>query len=145
MEYTIEGNTVTIAGIEDKLVIGNTFTSVWEMPIIYYRQQQQNGTKVVEGVLMLRDLNICYTDTGYFKIIVTPEYSTNIASEFEFTGKIVGMKSSTVGQINVSDGTFLLPVIARNEEVSVQVINDSYLPSCFLSLEWLGEFIVRGQ
>ena len=27
----------------------------------------------------------------------------------------------------------------------IEVKNDSYLPSCFLSLEWLGDFIVRGQ
>ena len=55
------------------------------------------------------------------------------------------MKSATIGEINVSNGTFLLPVIARNEEVSIEITNDSYLPSCFLSLEWLGDFIVRGQ
>lgn len=145
LEYEINGTTVTVTGLEDSLVIGNTFESLWEMPIIYYRQQTQNGTKVVEGTLMLRDINLCYADTGYFKITVTPEYSTNITSEFEYTGKIVGMKSATVGQINVSNGTFLLPVIARNEEVSIEVKNDSYLPSCFLSLEWLGDFIVRGQ
>ena len=145
LEYEINGTTVTVTGLEDSLVIGNIFESLWEMPIIYYRQQTQNGTKVVEGTLMLRDINLCYADTGYFKITVTPEYSTNITSEFEYTGKIVGMKSATVGQINVSNGTFLLPVIARNEEVSIEVKNDSYLPSCFLSLEWLGDFIVRGQ
>lgn len=145
LEYTISEKQVIVNGIHNYLVIGNTFTSSWEMPLIYYRQQTQNGTKVVEGTLMLRDINLCYADTGYFKIKVIPEYSTNITSEFEFTGKIVGMKSSTVGELNVSSGTFLLPVIARNEEVSIQVVNDSYLPSCFLSLEWLGDFIVRGQ
>lgn len=145
LDYTIDGNQVIVEAVRDYLVVGNTFTSTWEMPLIYYRQQTQNGTKVVEGTLMLRDINLCYADTGYFKVTVTPEYSTNITSEFVFTGKIVGMKSATIGEINVSSGTFLLPVIARNEEVSIEITNDSYLPSCFLSLEWLGDFIVRGQ
>lgn len=145
LDYTINGNQVIVEAVRDYLVVGNTFTSTWEMPLIYYRQQTQNGTKVVEGTLMLRDINLCYADTGYFKVTVTPEYSTNITSEFVFTGKIVGMKSATIGEINVSNGTFLLPVIARNEEVSIEITNDSYLPSCFLSLEWLGDFIVRGQ
>ena len=145
LDYTVSGTTVTAVGLEDSLIIGNTFESLWEMPIIYYRQQTQTGTKVVEGTLMLRDINLCYADTGYFRIKVTPEYTTNITSEFEFTGKIEGMKSSTIGQINVSNGTFLLPIIARNEEITIEVKNDSYLPSCFLSLEWLGDFIVRGQ
>lgn len=145
LDYTLDGNQVIVEAVRDYLVVGNTFTSTWEMPLIYYRQQTQNGTKVVEGTLMLRDINLCYADTGYFKVTVTPEYSTNITSEFVFTGKIVGMKSATIGEINVSSGTFLLPVIARNEEVSIEITNDSYLPSCFLSLEWLGDFIVRGQ
>ena len=49
LEYEIEDDTVTVESARDYLVIGNTFTSVWEMPIIYYRQQNSNGTKVVEA------------------------------------------------------------------------------------------------
>ena len=145
LDYTIEGTKVTVIGLKDKLVVGNIFNSLWKMPLVYYRQQSQSGTKVIEGILMLRDINLCYADTGYFKVKVIPEYSTNITSEFEFTGKILGMKSSTMGEINVSSGTFLIPIIARNEEIDIEITNDSYLPSCFLSLEWLGDFIIRGQ
>lgn len=146
LDYTILGTTVTVTGIYSALIVGNTFESIWELPTIYLRQQASNGTvKVKEGLLMLRDINLCYSNTGHFKIRVTPKFSTNITSEFEFTGKICGMKSSKLEQIPVSDGTFLLPVISRNEEVTIEVKNDSYLPSCFLSLEWLGDFIIRGQ
>jgi len=144
-EYELNNRTITINSEHTTLVVGNTFTSIWEMPLIYYRQQTQNGTKVVEGTLMLRDINLCYADSGYFKATVIPKYSTNITSDFEYTGKILGMTASTIGQINVSSGTFLLPVIARNEEITIRISNDSYLPSCFLSLEWLGDFIVRGN
>ena len=146
MDYTIEGNVVTVQGEHTSLIVGNTFKSLWQMPTIFLRQQTSNGgLKVKEGILMLRDINICYTETGYFRIVVTPKYSTNISSTFEFTGKIIGMKSATLGQIEVSDGTFLLPVIAKNDEVTIEVINDGYMPSCFLSLEWLGDFNIRGQ
>lgn len=129
----------------ETLMIGKVFESRWKLPIIYYRQQTQNGTKVVEGTLMLRDINLCYADTGYFKAIVTPKYSTNITSEFEYTGKITGTDSATLGKISVSSGTFLLPIIARNEEVEIEIVNDGYLPSCYLSMEWLGDLTVRGQ
>lgn len=146
MDYTIEGNVVTVQGEHTSLIVGNTFKSLWQMPTIFLRQQTSNGgLKVKEGILMLRDINICYAETGYFRIVVTPKYSTNISSTFEFTGKIIGMKSATLGQIEVSDGTFLLPVIAKNDEVTIEVINDGYMPSCFLSLEWLGDFNIRGQ
>lgn len=143
----INDNKVWIDGdlSNQTIIIGKKFESTWVFPTIYYRQQTQNGTKVIEGTLMLRDINLCFTNTGYFKIKVTPMYSTNITSEFEYTGKIEGMTSATLGKIDVSSGTFLLPVIARNEEIEIKVTNDGYMPSCFLSMEWLGDLIVRGQ
>lgn len=146
LDYTINGKVITIEGNYNSLIVGNTFNSFWEMSLIFVRQQTQNGgIKVREGILMLRDINLCYAETGYFRIKVTPTYDTNITSEFEFTGKVTGMKSATLGQINISDGTFLLPVIAKNDEIKIEVINDGYMPNCFLSLEWLGDFNIRGQ
>jgi hypothetical protein len=146
LDFTVVDNQINVSGEYTKLVIGNAYTSTWTMGKIYLRQQSSNGSsKVKEGILMLRDINIGYTNTGYFKIKVTPKYDTQITSEFEFTGKIIGMKSSTLEQIPVSDGTFLLPVISNNEDVEIEVTNNSYLPSCFLSLEWLGDFIIRGE
>ena len=146
LDYTLNDMTVTIEGEQDRVVVGETFTSIWELPLIFLRQESSSGgLKVREGILMLRDINLVYADTGYFRIVVTPKYSTNITSTFEYTGKILGMASSTIGQMNVSDGTFLLPVIAKNDEVKIEIINDNYMPSCFLSLEWLGDFTVRGQ
>ena len=129
----------------ETIYIGFPFTSTWEFPNIYYRQQTQNGTKVVEGVLMLRDVNLSYADTGYFKIRVTPKYTTQITSEYVYSGKVEGTDSATLGKISVSSGTFLLPVISNNEEVKIEVINDGYLPSCFLSMEWLGDLNIRGN
>ena len=52
---------------------------------------------------------------------------------------------ATLGKITISNGTFLLPIISKNEEIDIVITNDSYLPSCFLSLEWLGDFNIRGQ
>lgn len=94
---------------------------------------------------MLRDINLTYANSGYFKVKVTPKYSTAITSVFEFTGKITGLVSATLEQIPVSDGTFLIPIASKNDEIDIEVINDSYLPSDFLSLEWLGDFVIRGQ
>lgn len=163
LEYTIENNQVIVDAVKDYLVVGNTYTSTWELPVIYYRQQTQNGTKVVEGILMLRDINLTYADSGYFKVTVTPHFTTTIKSDFdfgtfqkitevetessnfEFTGIIAGTINATIGEINVSSGTFLIPVIYKNEEVRITITNDGYMPSCFLALEWIGDFVVRGQ
>ena len=149
LDYTTSSNfpkRFDIDGEYDKVIVGNTFESTWELPKMYYREQLANGTtKVKEGILMLRDINLSYAETGYFKINVIPKYTTQIASEFEYTGMICGTDTATLGQITISDGTFLLPIISKNEEVDIVISNDSYLPSCFLSLEWLGDFNIRGQ
>ena len=112
---------------------------------------------------MLRDINLCYADTGYFRVNVQSRYTTTTtsdfsfgtlklikkvegeSSDFEYTGKVAGTVSATLGQLNVSDGAFLIPIISKNDEIKIEVINDGYMPSCFLSLEWLGDFNIRGQ
>ena len=101
--------------------------------------------KVVEGILMLKDINLSYADSSYFKVNLIPTYSTAISSTLEFTGIIDGTVSATMNKITPYSSTFLIPVISRNNEIDIEIINDSYLPSCFLSLEWLGEFIIRGK
>lgn len=142
----IEDNTVTVSGQHTTLIAGNTYNSLWQLPTIYVRTQTQNGgLKVQEGILMLRDINLSYADTGYFKVTVTPEYTTQITSTFKFTGKIEGHKSSTIGKLPVSSGTFLIPVISKNEDITIKIENDGYMPSCFIALEWLGDFTYRGK
>lgn len=149
LDYTTTSNfpqRFDIDGEYDKVIVGNTFESTWELPKMYYREQLANGTtKVKEGILMLRDINLSYAETGYFKINIIPKYTTQISSQFEFTGMICGTDTATLGKITISNGTFLLPIISKNEEIDIVITNDSYLPSCFLSLEWLGDFNIRGQ
>ena len=149
LDYTTTSNfpqRFDIDGEYDNVIVGNTFESTWELPKMYYREQLTNGTtKVKEGILMLRDINLSYTETGYFKINVIPKYTTQIASQFEFTGMICGTDKATLGKITISNGTFLLPIISKNEDIDIIISNDSYLPSCFLSLEWLGDFNISGK
>ena len=94
---------------------------------------------------MVRDINLTYADTGYFEVKVIPKYTTQIESSFIFTGMICGLDSATLGKIPIESGTFIIPVISRNEEVEIVIENDSYLPNCFLSMEWLGDFTYRGR
>lgn len=141
---SLNNKQLIIDGNYTNIVIGNTYSSNWIPSTIYLRQTTQNGSvKVKEGLLMLRDINLCFAETGYFKVVVTPKYTSQIASEFEYTGKKIGMTSATLGKIPISDDTQLIPIVSKNEDIEIEIINDSYLPSCFLSLEWLGDFTTR--
>ena len=137
---------IYVSGQETSLVMGNIYTSYWVMPKIYIRQQTATGAqKVREGNLMLRDINLSYADSGYFLVDVIQKYTTQISSSFKFTGMIMGMDTAVLGTIPVESGTFLIPVIAKNEEIDIAVTNDSYLPCCFVSMEWIGDFTIRGN
>ena len=145
-EISREGNTITLLDDYDYVYVGNTYESKWKLSSIYKRQTTQSGgMKVVEGILMLKDINLSYADTSYFRVLLQPTYSTAIASTLEFTGIVDGTISSTMNKITPYSSTFLIPVISKNNEIDIVIVNDSYLPSGFLSLEWLGEFIIRGK
>ena len=137
---------VYVDGEETDLITGFTYTSYWLMPKIYVRQQTAQGSsKVREGNLMLRDINLSYADSGYFLVDVTQKYTTQISSSFKFTGMVTGMDTAVLGTIPVESGTFLIPVISKNEDIDISITNDSYLPCCFVSMEWIGDFTIRGH
>lgn len=143
--FDVENNKIILKGKYDKLITGNSYLSYWKLPKIYVRQNTQSGgIKVKEGILMLRDINLTYANSGHFKVNVTSKYTTQMSSEFTFTGIIMGQDSAIIGTVPIESGTFLIPVIARNEDIDITIQNKTHLPCCFLSLEWLGEFTNRG-
>ena len=145
-ELDADKNELKVKGNYPNLIVGMVYKSEWHLPHIYVRRQSSQGTsKVQEGILMVRDINLTYADTGYFEVKVIPKYTTQIESSFIFTGMICGLDSATLGKIPIESGTFIIPVISRNEEVEIVIENDSYLPNCFLSMEWLGDFTYRGR
>lgn len=162
-EYDSETEEITLTSDYVSVVVGVPYESKFELGHIYQRQNTETGSKVVEGLLMLKDVTLNYLDTGYFKVRTTPHYTTMHTAEldtgslrmtdevygetssFEFTGVILATITATLGKITVSSGSYLFPVMAKNEDMEIEVINDSYLPSTFTSLVWIGEFNVRGQ
>ena len=146
LDFTKTNNTITIKGNYTNLIIGLPYISHWEMGTIYKKQPTQSGgSQTVEGVLMLKDLELAYTDSGYFEIQVQPLYITQEPSHYICTCTKLGTNSAELGRINIDSGLFLIPVLAKNDEVAVSMINDSYLPSTFSSITWLGELNIRGK
>jgi hypothetical protein len=163
--YTLDTTTnkATLTSDYESIIVGFPFESKFQLGNIYQRQTTETGTKVIEGLLMLKDITLNYLNTGYFKVITTPHYTTmhtsNLdtgtlrmvdevygeSSSFEFTGVILATISATLGKVSVSNGSFLFPVMAKNEDMDIEVVNDSYLPSTFTSLVWIGDFNIRGK
>lgn len=150
VERTIsESTTETIIKVEGKhedITCGFTYYSEWRLGNIYYRKMTQQGTpRVVEGTLMLGDITFTYIDSGYFRVEIIPHFTSQSPTIQEYTGVVLGCSSALLGTAPIHSDTFLVPIMARNEDVDIIVKNDSYLPLCISSLVWIGEMCVRGQ
>ena len=109
-----------------------TFTS--ECSQQYGQGQTNTSSRAVikDGRLQIRNFTVTFDNTGFFKSSVTPKGRSE--SIDTFTGAIVA--SATVNGVNLEDGDFTFAVQSRNDQLVVKLINDSYLPSNFVSAEW---------
>jgi hypothetical protein len=96
-----------------------------------------------EGRLQLRKVAFNYANTGYMKIQVTPVgRQTN---EYVFAGRIIGNNTATIGDVELPTGRFPVPILTRNTNVNITVVNDSPVPSGLISADWEGFYVKRSQ
>jgi hypothetical protein len=146
---TANGTTATITANGDyrnsKFIIGEPFT-------MHYRFSSQRLTEssggqksgeIISGRLQLKHFYIKFEDTGFFKVEVTPD--NNTTSTHKFTGRLLGASSASIGQINLETGTFKVPIMSRADRVSIDVKNDTFLPTVLSSAEYEAMFHMRSR
>jgi len=103
----------------------------------------QKSGEIISGRLQLKHFYIKFEDTGFFKVEVTPD--NNTTSTHKFTGRFLGASSSSIGQINLETGTFKVPIMSRADRVSIDVKNDTFLPTVLSSAEYEAMFHMRSR
>lgn len=102
------------------------------------------GQNVVgEGRLQLRRMSLLYDKTSYFRVEVTPKNRDTY--NYTFSGRVVGSAENRIGDIPVERGKFRFALMGRNDQLTIEIINDTHLPCHFLSGEWEGYFILRSK
>jgi hypothetical protein len=146
LTFTKEGDVVSLEGEFPKLIVGTPYKSYWELGTIYKRQSTDSGMQSVEGILMLKDIELSYIDSGGFEVHANHLYLDQNASVYtcDCTCTTLGTNSAVIGETSIESGVFIIPVMAKNDEVKITVENNSYLPSTFNSLTWLGDLYIRG-
>ncbi len=141
-------STVLVMGADvrnSKFIIGEPFT-------MHYRFSSQRLTEssggqksgeIISGRLQLKHFYIKFEDTGFFKVEVTPD--NNTTSTHKFTGRLLGASSASIGQINLETGTFKVPIMSRADRVSIDVKNDTFLPTVLSSAEYEAMFHMRSR
>lgn len=137
---------VRVAGYLTKFFWGRQYQLRYRFSTLIVREDASGGNgqqPIGEGRLQLRRMTLSYSGTGYFRVEVTPKYRDTY--RYVFSGRVVGSGQNVIGQVAIEQGTFRFPVASKNDQVQIEIVNDSPLPSTFLSAEWEGFFQIRSK
>ena len=151
------------ADVDTRIVAGDTiyagvpFIFKYEFTRFLYKAED---TAVQTAKLQLRNINILYNDTGFFKLNVdVSPYSINVPDPDNvgstksitprksynktFSGFITN--SSQIGEYKLLSGTFKSSILSNSYNCKVSLTNDEYLPCAFQSAEWEGFLHMRSR
>jgi hypothetical protein len=121
-------------------VFGEQFTFTYQPPQLmpYSRTATENtfiGNRT--GRLQLRYLDIYYNDARYFTVEVSPKHRDTITYEFDrrdpLNGNIVISEEEPF-----EEAKFRAYIQSKNDQVTVELVNDSIDQAKFIALEWTG-------
>lgn len=140
-------NTVRVSGdIRNTPVwIGEPYTLRYRFTHPLIREDALGGGQQANssGRLQLRTMSLVYANSGYFQVEVTPYRRQTYT--YKFTGRILGSGHNIFGRVAIEDGRFRFPVQAKNDQVAIEIVSDSFLPCSFLSADWEGFYTARSR
>ena len=109
------------------------------------RTTDGQGSLVVNpGRFQVRRGLLTFNDTLSFKVKVTPLYRDPHLYTYE--NRNVNVGNIIIDQPTAPrDGSFSFPVLSKNDQVSIEILNDSPYPSNFLGVDWEALSTVRSQ
>jgi len=116
--------------------IGEKYTMKYEFSELHL--QRNKNTYAAEPITAashrVRYGRVNYGQTSFFKVTVTPKGGAS--STYVFNGNLLNEPETQLGSVALYDGHFQFPVLADHDRVTIELENDSPLPSRFLSCEW---------
>lgn len=152
-DYTIEPapavNSTTLSVVGDltskSIWIGDAYSTRYEFSTPYLKGNSEGARAAfASGRFQLRNMSLLYSSSAYFKAVVTNKL-TGTQYYYPFTGSILGTGFGILGQVQLSDGSFKFPVYGKNDEIKIEIINDSHMPSYFLGAEYESSYVSRTQ
>lgn len=141
-----DGQQITSADLASNLAAGKIVYAGIPFTFKYKFSEQvikQENAPVTIGRLQIRNWNLVYNDSGFFKTKVTPSRRTTNTKVF--TGRNLGSLNNVIGSVSIDSGTFSFPVLAQARNVDIELESDSFLPCIFQSAEWEGFYVLRSR
>lgn len=125
--------------------IGKVYEFRYRFSTLVIKEESVGGGQMTvgEGRVQLRKVTLLYNESGYFRLEVTPFRRDTY--RYTFSGRVLGSGSNIIGKVSVEEGKFRFPVSAKNDQVTIEIVNDSFLPCFFLSAEWEAFYSIRSQ
>ena len=121
-------------------VFGEQYTFTFRPPQLmpYSRTATENtfiGNRT--GRLQLRYVDVYYNDSRYFTVRVTPQHRPAVTYEFDrrepLNGNIIISQEG-----NFDESKFRAYIQSKNDQVTVELVNNSIDQAKFIALEWTG-------
>jgi hypothetical protein len=123
--------------------IGYKYEMIYQFSTLWLPSRTAGGMAALQtGRYQLKNMNLLYEDTSFFKIQVTVG-ADQTQYEYAYTGNILG--SSVLNQIYLNRGSFRFPIYGKNSETTVKIINDTPLPCKIVSAEVEADYTARAQ
>lgn len=125
--------------------IGIPYEFRYTFSTLHLRETSSNGGQaaVTQGRVQLRRVSVLYDRTGYFRAEVTPRQRDTFTKVF--SGRVVGSGQNLIGQVAIEEGVFAFPVASKNDQVTIELVNDTFLPCAFLSADWEAFYTTRSR
>ena len=147
---TVDGSKIVFKGnfVGSPVTFGRKYVFDYGISTITYKLASGAGgnggqRSDTEGRLQVRKLSFNYADSGYFRVEVTPRGRDT--GSYVYSGKTTGNSSATIGRYAISSGRMIVPILCRNTDAVINVINDSPVPSSLISADWEGFYVKRSS
>lgn len=127
------------------LSFGKQYLFRYSVSPLVVRLSNQGAAKAAdtEGRTQVRRIVFNHSDTGYYRAVVTPV--TRQSYTYIYSGKSMGSLSAVVGEVVLSSGRLIAPVMSRNSEVSIVIESELPHPVSIISADWEAFYVKRSR
>lgn len=128
--------------------VGDTFDMQIDLSPFFVRKQGAGGgaTAVLGGRLQVRYVTVTHSGTGNFNVQVIQRFRTTQARTYNHLSVGRQLGEDVTNEVPVSaSGSFRFPVMGRNTETTIRLLDSTHLPARFQSLEWEGFYTNRDR